>query len=78
LHIEAIDPGSTVDFSEGETENLGTIKADGAGAEVDFTFGMVDNFGKAYFPDYALFVIYLLMIVVLLGRPQGLFGIGRT
>ena len=39
--------------------------------------GLVDNFGKAYFPDYALFVIYLLMIVVLLGRPQGLFGIGR-
>jgi branched-chain amino acid transport system permease protein len=40
--------------------------------------GLVDTFGKAYFPDYALFVIYLLMVVVLLTRPQGLFGIGRA
>ena len=42
--IEAIDPGSAVDFSEGETENLGTIKVDGADAQVNFTSGMVDNF----------------------------------
>jgi branched-chain amino acid transport system permease protein len=38
---------------------------------------VVDTFGKAYFPDYALFMIYLLMVVVLLTRPQGLFGIAR-
>ena len=41
--IEAIDPGSTIDFSEGETDNLGTIKADGTDAQVNFTNGMVDN-----------------------------------
>jgi len=37
--------------------------------------GAIDTFGKAYFPDYALFLIYLLMVVVLLKRPQGLFGV---
>ncbi|NYT50019.1 branched-chain amino acid ABC transporter permease [Parapusillimonas granuli] len=36
--------------------------------------GAIDTFGKAYFPDYALFLIYLLMVVVLLMRPHGLFG----
>ena len=40
--------------------------------------GLVDTFGKAYFPDAALFVIYLLMVVVLLTRPQGLFGVGKA
>jgi branched-chain amino acid transport system permease protein len=40
--------------------------------------GIVDTFGKAYFPDAAIFVIYLLMVAVLLTRPQGLFGIGRA
>jgi branched-chain amino acid transport system permease protein len=40
--------------------------------------GLVDTFGKAYFPDLALFMIYLLMVVVLLTRPQGLFGIGKA
>jgi branched-chain amino acid transport system permease protein len=39
--------------------------------------GMVDTFGKAYFPDFALFIVYLLMVVVLLARPQGLFGVRR-
>lgn len=38
---------------------------------------VVDTFGKAYFPNYALFLIYLLMVLVLLKRPQGLFGIAK-
>ncbi len=42
--IEANDPGSTVDFSEGQTKNLGTIEATGVDAQVNFTSGMVDNF----------------------------------
>ena len=37
--------------------------------------GIVDTFGKAYFPRLALFLIYLAMVFVLLIRPQGLFGI---
>jgi branched-chain amino acid transport system permease protein len=40
--------------------------------------GLVDTFGKAYFPDLALFLIYLLMVVVLLTRPNGIFGVGRA
>ena len=40
--------------------------------------GIVDTFGKAYFPSLALFLIYLVMAVVLLIRPQGLFGIKYT
>ena len=46
--------------------------------------GEADTFGKAYFPSLALFLIYLVMAVVLLARPQGIFGIkhgetpGRT
>ncbi len=37
--------------------------------------GICDTFGKAYFQSITLFLIYLTMIVVLLIRPQGLFGI---
>jgi len=49
------------------------------GAFVSSIFvGVIDTFGKAYFPDYAMFVIYLLMVVVLLTRPQGLFGVKRA
>jgi branched-chain amino acid transport system permease protein len=40
--------------------------------------GLVDTFGKAYFPALALFLVYFLMVVVLLTRPQGLFGVKRT
>jgi len=37
--------------------------------------GEADTFGKAYLPNMALFLIYLVMLIVLLLRPQGLFGI---
>src|SRR4029079_4887092 len=37
--------------------------------------GIPDTFGKAYLPSLALFLIYLAMILALLVRPQGLFGI---
>jgi branched-chain amino acid transport system permease protein len=40
--------------------------------------GLVDTFGKAYVPGLALFLVYFLMVVVLLTRPQGLFGVKRT
>lgn len=40
--------------------------------------GLIDTLGRAYFPDLALFMIYLIMVVVLLVRPQGLFGVSRT
>jgi branched-chain amino acid transport system permease protein len=36
--------------------------------------GFADTFGKVLFPDYASIAVYLLMAVVLLFRPLGLFG----
>jgi len=40
--------------------------------------GEADTFGKAYLPGLSLFLIYLVMALVLLIRPQGLFGIKYT
>src|SRR4249919_3361011 len=40
--------------------------------------GIADTFGKAYLPSMALFLIYLVMAIVLLVRPQGLFGIAHA
>lgn len=36
--------------------------------------GLVDGLGKAYFPFYAMFIPYIVMIIILLVRPSGLLG----
>jgi branched-chain amino acid transport system permease protein len=36
--------------------------------------GIFDTFGKAYFSDFAMFLVYLIFIIVLLVRPNGLLG----
>lgn len=36
--------------------------------------GLADNLGKAYLPDFALFIIYLIFILVLIIKPTGLLG----
>jgi branched-chain amino acid transport system permease protein len=36
--------------------------------------GVFDTFGKAYFSDFAMFLVYLIFIIVLLVRPNGLLG----
>lgn len=36
--------------------------------------GLADTFGKAYLPDFSMFLIYATMILILLLRPHGLFG----
>ena len=36
--------------------------------------GIADVFGKYYVPKLGAFVVYLLMIALLLYRPQGLFA----
>ena len=36
--------------------------------------GMLDNFGKALFPDFAMVTIFLAMAVILLLKPSGLLG----
>lgn len=50
---------------------LGSIKGAFAGAMI---IGFADTFGQVLFPDYASVVIYAVMALVLLWRPQGLFG----
>ena len=36
--------------------------------------GLLDNFGKALFPQFAMFTIFAPMVVILALRPTGLFG----
>ncbi|UCG83198.1 MAG: branched-chain amino acid ABC transporter permease [Dehalococcoidia bacterium] len=36
--------------------------------------GLIDAFGKAYFPQLAYFTMYLVLIIILLFRPSGLLG----
>jgi branched-chain amino acid transport system permease protein len=36
--------------------------------------GLVDAYGKAFFPELAYFTIYLVLIIILLFRPSGLMG----
>ena len=38
--------------------------------------GMVDTFGKVFFPEAAGVLVYLLMAVILLWKPEGLFRLG--
>jgi branched-chain amino acid transport system permease protein len=41
--------------------------------------GMTDTFAQAFLPEAELFAIYALLIVVMIFRPQGLFGaVGRV
>ncbi|HUH95269.1 MAG TPA: branched-chain amino acid ABC transporter permease [Casimicrobiaceae bacterium] len=40
--------------------------------------GFVDTFGKVFLPDYAGILVYLLMAVVLVWRPEGLFRESRA
>ena len=39
-----------------------------------FIIGIFDVFGKAYFPNFATFTLYLIFLIVLLVRPTGLLG----
>jgi branched-chain amino acid transport system permease protein len=36
--------------------------------------GLLDNFGKTFFPEFAMFTIFVPMAVILAVRPTGLFG----
>jgi branched-chain amino acid transport system permease protein len=50
---------------------IGSIKGAFIGAMV---IGLADTFGKVLVPDFASMVVYATMAVILLWRPQGLFG----
>jgi len=50
---------------------LGSIQGCLAGALI---IGIIDTFGKMYFPQLAMFTAYLVAIIILLVRPRGLLG----
>ena len=50
---------------------MGSIAGAAIGALI---VGMAEQFGLAYFPTYGVVVTFIIMIVVLAVRPQGLMG----
>jgi branched-chain amino acid transport system permease protein len=50
---------------------LGSLKGALLGS---LLIGMLDNFGKALFPDFAMVTVFLAMAVILLLKPSGLLG----
>jgi branched-chain amino acid transport system permease protein len=50
---------------------LGSLRGALVGALV---VGILDDFGKAFFPEFALFTVFVPMAVILVIRPTGLFG----
>jgi len=40
--------------------------------------GVIDSLGKVYFPNFALVTMFIVMAIVLLLRPSGLFGVNRN
>ena len=50
---------------------LGSLKGSLAGSLI---IGQAETFGKAWLPGASMLIIYVVMALVLLFRPQGLFG----
>jgi len=50
---------------------IGSVQGSLLGAML---IGLIDTFGKALFPELAMFTMYLVMIIVLAVRPRGLLG----
>ena len=50
---------------------LGSLKGAFVGGLV---VGLIDNFGKALVPEFALFTVFVPMAIILSIRPRGLFG----
>jgi len=50
---------------------MGSLKGAAVGS---ILVGLVDNWGKALFPDFSYFTLFLPMAIVLAIRPSGLFG----
>jgi branched-chain amino acid transport system permease protein len=50
---------------------MGSLK----GAFVGSLFvGLIDNFGKALFPEFSLFTLFAPMVIILAIKPTGIFG----
>lgn len=51
---------------------MGSLKGAAVGSII---VGLMDNWGKALFPDFSYFTIFLPMAIILAVKPTGLFGI---
>jgi branched-chain amino acid transport system permease protein len=51
---------------------LGSLKGAIAGS---LAVGLLNNYGQAYFPELSYFALFAPMVIILLWRPQGLFGV---
>ena len=51
---------------------MGSLKGAAVGSII---VGLLDNWGKALFPDFSYFTIFLPMAIILAVKPTGLFGI---
>ena len=54
---------------------LGGVGSLGGALAGSLLLGLVDAFGKQFFPTYAGFLVYAAMIAVLIVRPQGLIRV---
>jgi branched-subunit amino acid ABC-type transport system permease component len=50
---------------------LGSLKGSLVGSLI---IGQAETFGKAWLPGASMLIIYVVMALILLFRPQGLFG----
>ena len=50
---------------------LGSWKGSFIGA---ILIGLIETLGKIWFPSFSMLIVFLLMVVVLMIRPQGLYG----
>lgn len=50
---------------------IGSIQGAFVGALI---IGILDNIGRTYWPDFAMYTTYIILIIALLLRPQGILG----
>lgn len=68
--------GDTLRFAVAVTivGGLGSIPGAVVGA---ILIGVIDSFGRILFPEYAIYTIYVVILVMLILRPSGILGTGR-
>jgi branched-chain amino acid transport system permease protein len=54
--------------------SVGGLGSIGGALAAAMLIGLTDMFGKYYVPQMGSFFIYLVMVVILMWRPTGLFG----
>ena len=78
--FQSIAPGEDIRFLLASlvvviVGGMGSIPGAALGALI---IGLSEQLGSVYFPTYAVVLTFLIMVVVLAFRPQGLVASGRT